>query len=40
MKIPIPLPELMKNEYLKKSISKMLHPEYFSLSIESVNLQD
>jgi hypothetical protein len=40
IKIPIPLLELMKNEAFKKSISKMLQPESYSPSTDSVNLHD
>jgi hypothetical protein len=40
MKILVPLLELMKNEDFKKCVSKMLQPEYFSLSTNSVNLHD
>jgi hypothetical protein len=31
---------LIKNEYFKKSISKLLHPDFSSHSTNSVNLQD
>jgi hypothetical protein len=40
IKIPVPLLELMKNEDFKKSISKMLQPESYPPSSDSVNLQD
>jgi hypothetical protein len=38
IKTLVPLLEFMKNKDFKKSISKMLHPEYFSHSTDSVNL--
>jgi hypothetical protein len=40
IKIPIPFLKLIKNEDFKKSISKMLQPEFSSHSTDLVNLQD
>jgi hypothetical protein len=40
IKIPLPFPELIKNEELKRYISKMLQPESSSNSTDLVNLQD
>jgi hypothetical protein len=40
IKIPVPFLELIKNEYFKKSISKMLQSDFSSCSIDLVNLQD
>jgi hypothetical protein len=40
IKILVPFLELIKNEYFKKSISKMLQPDFSSHSTDSINLQD
>jgi hypothetical protein len=40
IRIPIPLSELVKNEYFKRYLSKLLQSESHQLSIDSVNLQD
>jgi hypothetical protein len=36
----VPLSELVKNKYIKKSLSKLLYPEPSSYSTDSVNIQD
>jgi len=40
IKIPVPFLELLKNEELKKYLSKVLQPEPSSNFTDSVNLQD
>jgi hypothetical protein len=40
IKIPVPFLELVKNEYFKRYLSKMLQPEPSSHPTDSVNLQD
>jgi len=40
IRIPVPLSELVKNEYFKRSLSKLLQSEYPQPPSDSVNLQD
>jgi hypothetical protein len=40
IRIPVPLSELVKNEYFKRSLSKLLLSEPPQLATDSVNLQD
>jgi hypothetical protein len=40
IRIPVPLSKLVKNEYFKRSLSKLLQSESPQPSIDSINLQD